>query len=209
MGILRRLALASLLVLLVFSALACSTPAAPNSARTPEPALPPANVPPTPTAVATTAAPTLAPAGNFVLTSAAFTEGGTIPKKYSCDGERISPPLKWSGAPAGTKSFALIVDDPDAPGGTFTHWVAFDLPATQNEIPEGAKNVGKGGLSGARQTGYTSPCPPNGTHRYFFTLYAVDIASLGLNDGATRSDVDKALQSHTIAKTQLMGKYSR
>jgi Raf kinase inhibitor-like YbhB/YbcL family protein len=197
MGISRRLALAPWLVLLVFAASCSST------------GLPLASVPPTPSAIAATAASTLAPAGNFVLTSSAFPDDGAIPKKYSCDGERISPPLKWSGAPAGTKSFALIVDDPDAPGGTFTHWIVFDLPATQNEIPEAASSVGKGGLNGTRQIGYTGPCPPSGTHRYFFTLYAVDVASLGLNDGATRADVDKALQSHTIAQTQLMGKYSR
>jgi len=112
-------------------------------------------------------------APNFVLTSSAFAEGAAIPKKYSCDGENVSPQLKWSGAPANTKSFALIMDDPDAPGGTFTHWVAFDIPATQTEIAEGAKSVGKGGKNGRGQTGYTGPCPPSDTHRYFFTLYRI------------------------------------
>lgn len=169
----------------------------------------PSAPPPAPTASPPTSAPTPAPAVNFVLVSNAFSEGETIPKKFTCDGQNISPQLKWDGAPAGTRSFTLIMDDPDAPTGTFTHWVAFDLPATQNGIAEGAKTVGKGGQNGARRTGYTGPCPPSGTHRYFFTVYALDVASLGLNDGASRADVEKALSAHVLAKTQLMGRYAR
>lgn len=146
---------------------------------------------------------------NFKMTSTAFAEGAVIPKKYSCNGESISPPLTWVGAPANTRSFALIVDDPDAPRGTFTHWVTFDLPATQTEIAEGAKSVGKSGKNGSGQTGYTGPCPPSGTHRYFFTLYALDTATLGLSDGAARGEVEAAMKTHIIATTQLMGTYSK
>ncbi len=193
MGMLGRLLLSSLAILLVLGGTECSTPTvAPASTA--------------PTAAGITPA---AGAGNFVLTSSAFSNGSSLPKRYSCDGDNISPPLQWSGAPASTKSFALIMDDPDAPGGTFTHWVLFDLPASQTEIAEGAKNVGKGGLNGTRQTGYTGACPPSGTHRYFFTLYAVDLVLVGVKEGASRSDVENALQNHIVAKTQLMATYSR
>ncbi len=146
---------------------------------------------------------------NFVLSSPAFADGANIPKKFSCDGDKVSPQLQWSGAPSGTRSLALIVDDPDAPGGTFTHWVVFDIVATQNGIAEGAANAGKAGRNSAGQAAYTSPCPPSGTHRYYFTLYALDVDSLGLSVGASRADVEKALGSHVLAKTQLMGRYAR
>jgi hypothetical protein len=145
----------------------------------------------------------------FVVSSNAFTAEAAIPKKFACDGENASPQLKWSGAPQNTKSFALIMDDPDAPGGTFTHWVAYDIPATQTEIAEGTPVVGKGGKNGRGQTSYTGPCPPSGTHRYFFTLYAVDLTTLGLNDAASRADVETAMKLHTLAVTQLLGRYSR
>src|SRR5574341_1649094 len=151
-------------------------------------------------------APTIFP---FTLTSSAFTEGAAIPKKFSCDGENVSPQLKWNGAPANTRSFALIMDDPDAPIGTFTHWVAFDLPASQNEIAEGAKSAGKSGQNGAGRTGYVGPCPPTGSHRYFFTLYALDVDSLGIGAGVSRGDVEKAMIEHILAKAQLLGRYSR
>ncbi len=161
-------------------------------------------------ACASSATPLPAPTiTSFVLTSNAFVEGAAIPKKFSCDGENVSPELKWNGAPVNTHSFALIMDDPDAPFGTFTHWVAFDLPASQNEIAEGAKNVGRGGQNGGGRAGYAGPCPPTGSHRYFFTLYALDVDSLGLSDGAPRGDVEKAMVGHLLAKTQLMGRYSR
>jgi Raf kinase inhibitor-like YbhB/YbcL family protein len=144
------------------------------------------------------------------LTSAAFTDGAAIPKKFSCDGDNVSPALKWSGGFGDKpKSFALIVDDPDAPGGTFTHWVLFDLAGSVTEIPEGAQGIGKPGKNSAGKTGYTGPCPPSGTHRYFFSLYSLNVESLGLNDGATRTDVEKAMVGHIQGMTQLMGKYSR
>lgn len=143
------------------------------------------------------------------MTSAAFTEGAGIPKKYSCDGSSVSPPLKWSGAPAQTASFALIVDDPDAPVGTFTHWVAFDIPSMQTEIPEGAKTAGKAGRNSAGRNGYTGPCPPSGTHRYIFTVYALDVSALNLNEGASRDQVSNAMKGYIVAEGKLMGRYSR
>lgn len=168
-----------------------------------------APISPAPSSAPPTVPPSAVPAGAFKIASDVFSEGGAIPKKYACDGENVSPPLKWVGAPSGTKSFTLIMDDPDAPGGTFTHWVAFDMPGTQTEIPERAPSVGKGAKNGRGQTGYTGPCPPSGTHRYFFTLYALDVPSLGLQEGASRADVEKAMTGHILASTQTMGRYGR
>jgi Raf kinase inhibitor-like YbhB/YbcL family protein len=145
----------------------------------------------------------------LTVTSAAFTDGASIPKKYSCDGENVSPPLKWSGAPAQTSSFVLILDDPDAPVGTFTHWVAFDIPSTQTEIPVGAKNVGRAGRNSAGRNAYTGPCPPSGTHRYIFSVYALDVPALNLDEGATRDQVSNAMQGHIVAEGKLMGRYGR
>ncbi len=162
---------------------------------------------------ASTAAPeTSQPAaggGGLMVTSTAFTEGGNIPQKYSCQGEKVSPELKWSGAPAATKSFALIVEDPDAPSGTFIHWVAFDIPASQTEIIEGANQAGKGGKNSAGQNTFTPPCPPSGSHRYIFNIYALDVASLNLNPGATRDQVTNAMQGHILAQGKLMGRYAK
>jgi len=149
------------------------------------------------------------------LTSAAFSAGGTIPKKLTCDGADVSPPLAWSDAPAGTKSFALIADDPDAPAGTWVHWVIFDLPADarglsestakQAELPNGARQ----GTNDFRKTGYGGPCPPPGKpHRYFFKLYALD-GKLGLKAGASKADVEKAMHGHILAQGELMGRYGR
>ncbi len=186
-------ALASAALLFLFAAVACS--ARPGT-------LAPSAPPPTAFGVIT-------PGGSFILASDAIAEGGTIPKKLTCDGENRSPELAWDNPPERTQSFVLIVDDPDAPNGTFTHWVAFDIPSTQREIREGAQTVAKGGLNGAGKTGYTGPCPPSGTHRYFFSLYALDASSLGLADGASRTEVEKAMSGHLLAKAQLMGRYSR
>ena len=171
----------------------------------------PAAVPPAaaPNALPLTSASALAATNAFVLTSSAFSEGGNIPAEFTCSGAGTSPQLQWSGAPTGTKSFVLMLEDPDAPGGTFTHWVAFDLPANQSEIAEGAVSVGKGGRNGRGQTGYTGPCPPSDTHRYFFTLYALDLTTLGLNDGAQSTDVEGAMDGHILARTELMGRYSK
>lgn len=143
------------------------------------------------------------------VTSTAFSEGQAIPEKYSCEGQDISPVIKWSGAPANTKSLALIVDDPDAPSGTFTHWVLYDLPATTTELSEGSSGGGKEGVNGFRKTGYGGPCPPpDGAHRYFFHVYALDIDSLG-KPGLSKQEVVAAMKGHVVAEGQLMGRYRR
>ena len=144
------------------------------------------------------------------LTSSAFREGQPIPAINSCDGEDRSPPLVWSEIPVDTRSFVLIVDDPDAPGGTFTHWVLYDIPGAQRELPEGSANVGTPGMNDFSKAGYGGPCPPSGSpHRYFFTLAALDIDTLKLSPKATRKQVEAALQGHVIARAQLMGQYQR
>ena len=143
------------------------------------------------------------------VTSTAFNEGENIPKEYSCDGENLSPPLAWSDVPQGTQSLVLIVDDPDAPSGTFVHWVVYDLPADLASLPEGASGIGREGVNGFRKSGFGGPCPPRGsTHRYFFKLYALDMVS-GLKAGATKAEVEKAMQGHILAQGQLVGKYGR
>ncbi len=160
-----------------------------------------------------TAQPTGAPAPPFTLLSPAFENGATIPARYTCEGENLSPELGWEGAPAKTRSFALIVDDPDAPGGTFTHWVLFDIPADLSSLPEGVRpgEVGVSGRNDFGRVGYGGPCPPpgDGPHRYFFTLYALDVESLGLSEGASRDQVEQALKDHVVGKAQLMGRYER
>jgi Raf kinase inhibitor-like YbhB/YbcL family protein len=145
---------------------------------------------------------------SFQITSAAFEEGATIPMKYTCDGQDISPPLEWSGTPEGTRSLVLISDDPDAPVGTWVHWVLFDLPADTNSLPEGAQDLGTDGNNSWRRPGYGGPCPPSGTHRYFFKLYALDTV-LNLEAGASKEEVEKAMQGHILAQGELMGKYER
>lgn len=148
------------------------------------------------------------------ITSTAFEEGGMIPKQYTCDGKDISPRLKWSGVPDSAKSLALICDDPDAPMGTWVHWVLYNLPADLKELPEAVpadKVLEKGGVHGKndfRKFGYGGPCPPGGTHRYYFKLYALD-TGLDLAPGATKTDLLKAMQDHILAQGQLMGKYKR
>jgi Raf kinase inhibitor-like YbhB/YbcL family protein len=167
-------------------------------------------VPSTPAAppAATFAQPLNSGGLRFVLSSSAFDQGSSIPLKYTCSGSSVSPQLQWSGAPSNTGSFVLIVDDPDAPGGTFTHWVAFDIPSTQTQINEGAPTAGVAGKNGTGRTGYAGPCPPSGIHRYFFTLSALDVATLGLKQGASRSDVEKAMSGHILATAQLMGRFA-
>jgi len=153
----------------------------------------------------------------FSLSSAAFKEGAAIPGKYTCDGADVSPPLRWSGAPPSTAAFALIADDPDAPAGTWVHWVLYDLLSATTELRENVeKSDAPAGLAGARQgrndfrrVGYGGPCPPPGpAHRYFFKLYALD-TPLKLKAGATKRDVEIAMQGHVVATVQLMGTYAR
>jgi len=150
----------------------------------------------------------------MILTSSAFDEGGMIPRKYTCNGQDVSPPLAWSEVPEGTKSFALISDDPDAPVGTWVHWVYYDLPADARSLPEGVDSAekpaagGTQGMTDFRRIGYGGPCPPSGTHRYFFKLYALDTV-LNLPAGANKKQLLKAMNGHVLAEAQLMGNYSR
>jgi len=148
------------------------------------------------------------------IKSPAFVPGGKIPGKYTCDGMDISPPLAWTSGPEGTKTFALICDDPDAPMGTWVHWVLFNLPADiielrENVPPERELESGaKQGMNDFRKIGYGGPCPPGGTHRYYFKLYALD-TEINLEAGATKSELLKAVEGHILAEGQLMGKYER
>jgi Raf kinase inhibitor-like YbhB/YbcL family protein len=148
------------------------------------------------------------------LSSAAFAEGEMIPKQYSCDGEDISPPLAWQNTPAGTKTFALICDDPDAPMGTWVHWVMFNIPPDTTELPENTPpqeelaNGAKQGTNDFRKIGYGGPCPPGGTHRYYFKLYALD-TELDLKANITKAGLLQAMEGHILAVAQLMGKYKR
>ncbi len=150
----------------------------------------------------------------FPFTSTAFNNEERIPTKYACDGQYISPPLQWSDPPQDTKSFALICDDPDTPRGTWVHWILYNIPAStgalQEAIPSDA-NLADGswhGMNNWGRLGYGGPCPPSGTHRYFFNLYALD-KMLDLYAGASKSQVRQAMQGHILAQAQLMGKYSR
>jgi len=145
----------------------------------------------------------------FKLSSFAFADSGSIPQKFTCQGENVSPELNWSEAPASTKSFVLIMDDPDAPGGAFTHWVLFDIPADTQQLAESAGPIGMGGNNGLNQTGYMGPCPPSGSHRYYFRLYALDVPSLNLKEGAARSEVETAMQGHIIGVAETMGRYEQ
>lgn len=148
------------------------------------------------------------------VTSAAFENGGMIPSKYTCDGADVSPPISWAGIPEGTKSISLICDDPDAPMGTWVHWVLYDLKPDISQLPEGIPAsdtvVGgaKQGTNDFRKIGYGGPCPPSGTHRYFFKVYALD-KMLNLKPGARKRDLLKAMEGHILAEGQLMGRYSR
>ena len=152
--------------------------------------------------------------GTMELISSAFSEGAMIPGKYTCDGADVSPPLKWGALPDGTKSIALICDDQDAPVGTWVHWVYYDIPAGTEGLPENVATDdrraegGTQGINDFRKIGYGGPCPPGGTHRYYFKLYALD-TTLNLSPGATKKQVLKAMENHIIGQTQLMGKYRR
>jgi Raf kinase inhibitor-like YbhB/YbcL family protein len=148
-------------------------------------------------------------ATKFKLSSPAFEDSGLIAQKYTCQGGNVSPELNWRDAPTNTKSFALIMDDPDAPGGTFTHWVLFDIPADQKQLAEGAPPIGVGGNNGLSQTGYMGPCPPSGIHRYYFRLYALDVPSLNLKEGASRSDVEAAMKGHIIGTADTLSRYEQ
>ena len=149
------------------------------------------------------------------IESSAFKAGEFIPKKYSCQGEDVSPPLNWSGAPEGTRSFLLIRDDPDAPMGTWVHWLVYDIPVGTTSLPENVskaptlENGAKQGNTSFGRVGYGGPCPPpSKPHRYFFKLYALD-STLGLRPGIKKEELLKAMEGHILAETQLMGLYKR
>jgi len=155
---------------------------------------------------------------SFSVTSDAFAQGASIPARYTCEGDDLSPPLSWSGAPAGTKSFALIMEDPDAPDPAkpqriWVHWVVYNLPATTASLSENASKRGlpAGAMKGKGDSGrsdYGGPCPPIGRHRYFFRLYALDTGLTGLSSPA-KSDLLKAIEGHVLASGELMGTYQK
>lgn len=151
----------------------------------------------------------------FQISTAAFSPGEAIPRKFTCDGPDVSPNLAWTDPPASTQSFALIMDDPDAPVGTWVHWVLYDLPpdarglpeslAKQDQLPNGARQ----GRNDFGKIGYGGPCPPPGKpHRYFFKLYALD-AKLNLKSGASKADTERAMKDRILAQSELMGRYTR
>lgn len=156
--------------------------------------------------------------GTLTISSPKFTDHGSIPTAYTCEGQDISPPLQWSGVPAGAKSLALIVDDPDAPDPkapkmVYVHWVLYNIPpsakglpeeASPGKLPQGARE----GLNDWKRIGYGGPCPPIGRHRYFFKLYALDAELTGLNQ-PTKADVEKAMQGHIIGQGQVVGTYEK
>ncbi len=151
----------------------------------------------------------------LTITSGAFEAGGAIPRKFTCDGPDVSPALNWNDPPAGTQSLALIADDPDAPVGTWVHWVLYDLPASAQSLPENVpkqeqlQDGSRQGRNDFGKIGYGGPCPPPGKpHRYFFKLYALD-AKLDLKAGATKAGVEKAIEGHVLAQGELMGRYGR
>lgn len=151
-------------------------------------------------------------AQEFKITSPAFQTGGKIDKAFTCDGKDVSPALSWTGAPAGTKSFALVVEDPDAPAGVWDHWVVYNIPAANKglaenvprdkELPDGSRQ----GRNGWRKIGYGGPCPPSGSHRYFFKLYALDTV-LDLDPGASKSKLEKAMKGRILATAESMAKF--
>jgi Raf kinase inhibitor-like YbhB/YbcL family protein len=142
------------------------------------------------------------------ITSSAFQEGGNIPSKFSCDGADTSPPLQIADVPSGAKSLVLIVDDPDAPSGLFTHWTAWNMSPETSTIAERSPPKGVQGTNDFGKSGYGGPCPPSGTHRYYFKIFALD-RELDLPSGAKRVQLDAAMKSHVIAQGELMGRYSR
>jgi Raf kinase inhibitor-like YbhB/YbcL family protein len=144
--------------------------------------------------------------GDMKIKSPAFEDGKYLPKRYTCDGEGVNPPLTIEGIPTGTKSLALISDDPDAPMGTFIHWVVYDIPVIsdikENSIP------GTQGVNTTGELNYCSPCPPSGTHRYFFKVYALD-GELKLEEGASARELENAMKGHILGKAEIVGLYKR
>jgi len=148
----------------------------------------------------------------FQVLSNAFAEAGWIPELHSCQGADLSPSLEWSGEPGDTRSFALVVEDPDAPSGTFCHWLLFDIPPRVHNLAQGFKpgSVGVSGANDFGRLGYGGPCPPKGSpHRYYFRLYALDIGTFGLRPGVDRGALSKVMKGHVLAEAQCMGRFQR
>ncbi|MBI5084388.1 MAG: YbhB/YbcL family Raf kinase inhibitor-like protein [Acidobacteria bacterium] len=149
----------------------------------------------------------------FKIRVLAFNEGEQIPKRHTCDGENLSPTIEWEDAPPGTRSFALVVDDPDAPSGVWTHWILWDIPGSEHGLAEGflPGRIGTSGTNDFGDEGYGGPCPPkgHGPHRYFFKLYALDTSRLMLHEGSDRHGIDKGLRGHDLAEAWAMGTYER
>ena len=142
------------------------------------------------------------------ITSSAFQEDGSIPSKFTCDGGDTSPPLQIAEVPSGAKSLALVVDDPDAPSGLFTHWMVWNISPQNNTIAEGSTPKGVQGTNDFGKSGYGGPCPPSGTHRYYFKIFALD-RELESPAGTKRSQLDAAMKGHVVAQGELIGRYSR
>jgi Raf kinase inhibitor-like YbhB/YbcL family protein len=143
------------------------------------------------------------------VSSTAFREGENIPRLYTCDDRNVSPPLAWTGVPANTMSLALIMDDPDAPAGTWVHWVLFNLPNNTTSLAQGNNGGGTEGKNDFNKIGYGGPCPPRGSnHRYFIKVYALDI-QLSLKTAVTKAQLENAMKGHILAQGQLMGRYGR
>ncbi len=141
--------------------------------------------------------------------SPAFSDGSTIPAKYTCDGQNVAPPLEWSGAPNESRTVAVICDDPDAPSGSFTHWVLYDIPASAHSLSERTA-AGKSGVNSFGEAGFGGPCPPRSDrpHHYRFHVYALDVESLG-PPGLSKEDAVKAMSGHVLAEGELVGTYAR
>jgi len=146
--------------------------------------------------------------GNMKLSSSAFVGNGAIPSEYTCDGADISPPLTFSSVPEQTKSLALIVDDPDAPAGTWVHWLVWNIPANKTGFSKGENITYPQGKNDFGSIDYGGPCPPSGTHRYFFKFYALD-TMLDLNEGSTKKQLESAISGHILEEAQLIGTYKR
>lgn len=159
---------------------------------------------PMPTATTT---PTTISSTNLSLTSSAFADGALIPAVYSCEGKNVNPPLSISGIPSVATTLALTLEDPDAPMGTFDHWVVYNIDPTTRKIGQATEPVGSYGKNGSGKTGYLGPCPPSGTHHYIFTLYALDMKIPG--DGFTKEDLQDAMKGHIVAQAKLTGTYTK
>ncbi len=144
---------------------------------------------------------------------AGFKNEGEIPKLHTCDGKNVSPAIEWSGEPRGTRSFALLLDDPDAPAGTWNHWLLYDLAADVHKLAEGVRDLqaGRSGVNDFGKLGYGGPCPPrgHGPHRYYFRLFALDVPSLETRSGPKRPDLDRAMIGHVLERAEYMGRYER